>query len=162
MVVDLLETGVGVPHKAIFCSSLKGQSIKPGKGFVDSIRGSLDDATCVLALISEAYYASAFCMCELGGTWLVTKSFLPVLVPPLDYSDLKAVLNGLQVSKLASEEDLDELFGPQRYRLARDSSQIERDVSLGRVGQELFPWLILLAALILGAEHVVANRFYRK
>lgn len=108
-VVDLLESGVGVPHKSIFCSSLKGQSIKPGKDFVDSIRENLDGATCVLALISEAYYASAFCMCELGGVWLASKSFLPVLVPPVDYSGLKAVLSGLQVSKIASEEDLDEL-----------------------------------------------------
>lgn len=61
-----------------------------------------------------------------------------------------------------SQEDLDELFGSQKYRLARDRSQIERDVSLGRVGPELFPWVILLVALILGAEHVVANKFYRE
>ncbi|HEY5377477.1 MAG TPA: toll/interleukin-1 receptor domain-containing protein [Polyangiaceae bacterium] len=108
-VVDLLESGVGVPHRSIFCSSLKGLSIKPGKDFVDSIRENLDEATCVVALISEAYYASAFCMCELGGVWLQSKSFLPVLVPPLDFSGLKAVLSGLQVSKIASEEDLDEL-----------------------------------------------------
>lgn len=107
--VDLLEGGVGVPHRSIFCSSLKGQSIKPGTDFVESIRANLDEATCVLALISEAFYASAFCMCELGGVWLQTKSFLPVLVPPLDYADLKAVLRGLQVSRLANEDDLDEL-----------------------------------------------------
>jgi hypothetical protein len=60
-----------------------------------------------------------------------------------------------------SQEDLDELFGSEKYHLARDRSQIERDVSLGRVGQELFPWVILLVAMILGAEHVVANKFYR-
>lgn len=108
-VVDLLESGVGIPLKNIFCSSLKGQSIKPGKDFADSIRENLKDADCVLAFISEAYYASAFCMCELGGVWLVGKGFLPVLVPPVDHSDLKAVLSGLQVLKIASEEDLDEL-----------------------------------------------------
>lgn len=108
-VVDLLESGVGILHGDIFCSTLKGQSIKPGKDFVGSIREGLDEATCVMALISEAYYASPFCMCELGGVWLQSKSFLPVIVPPIDYSGLKAVLNGLQVSKLTSEDDLDEL-----------------------------------------------------
>jgi len=108
-VIKLLEGGVGVSHRDIFCSSLKGQSIKAGEAFVDSIRESLDEAKCVLALISEAYYASAFCMCELGGVWLASKSFLPVLVPPLEYKDLKAVLAGLQVSKIGSEADMDEL-----------------------------------------------------
>lgn len=125
-VVDLLEGGVGVSHKDIFCSSLKGLSIKPGRDFVDSIRNSLDEATCVIALISEAYYASAFCMCELGGVWLKSTSFLPVLVPPVDYSNLKAVLNGLQVSKIASEEDLDELRDELIERLAIEGHKTPR------------------------------------
>lgn len=107
--VDLLEGGIGVPHRAIFCSSLKGQSIKPGTAFVESIRQNLDEATCVVALVSEAFYASAFCMCELGGVWLVAKSFLPILVPPLDFGALKAVTAGLQASQLTRGEDLDEL-----------------------------------------------------
>jgi hypothetical protein len=59
-------------------------------------------------------------------------------------------------------EELAETFGSTRYRLARNQEQIERDVSLGRVGEELFPWIILLVAVILGAEHVMANRFYRE
>lgn len=125
-VVDLLEGGVGIPHKSIFCSSLKGQNIKPGEDFVDSIRNNLDEATCVLALISEAYYASAFCMCELGGVWLASKSFLPVLVPPIDYKDLKAVLGGLQVSKIADEDDLDELRDELLSRLSLDGHATPR------------------------------------
>jgi hypothetical protein len=113
--VDLLEGGVGVPHRAIFCTSFRGQSIAPGEHFVESIRAELGDATSVIALISEAYYASAFCMCELGGVWLQSKDFLPVLVPPVGYADLKAVLGVLQVSKIDSPEHLDEL----RDELAR-------------------------------------------
>lgn len=107
--VDLLEGGVGVPHASIFCSSLKGQSIKPGAAFVESIRQNLDEATCVVALISEAFHASAFCMCELGGVWLVSKDFLPIVVPPLDFSALKAVTAGIQGSQLARADDLDEI-----------------------------------------------------
>jgi len=124
--VDLLEAGVGVPHASIFCSSLKGQSIKPGQDFVESIRQSLDGATCVLALISEAYYASAFCMCELGGVWLQNKSFLPVLVPPVDYSQLKAVLGKLQVSKIDAADDLDELRDELIERLGIEGHKTPR------------------------------------
>src|SRR6266496_1983674 len=116
--VDLLEGGVGVPHRDVFCSSLKGQSIKPGEDFVDSIRQNLDEATCAMVLISEAYYASAFCMCELGGVWLQSKSCLPVLIPPVDHTNLKAVLGGIQVSKIGSVRDLDELRDELVKRLA--------------------------------------------
>lgn len=124
--VDLLEAGVGIPHQSIFCSSLKGQSIKPGKDFVESIRQSLDGAACVLALISEAYYVSAFCMCELGGVWLQNKSFLPVIVPPVDYSQLKAVLGKLQASKIGAADDLDELRDELIERLSIEGHKTPR------------------------------------
>src|SRR5438552_15374014 len=79
--VDLLEGGVGVPPGDIFCTSLRGQGVKPGKDFKESIRANLNDAECALALVSPNYYASAFSMCELGGVWLTAKDYLPILVP---------------------------------------------------------------------------------
>ena len=124
--VTLLESGVGVPHKDIICTSLKGQSVRPGKKFDEAIRESLDQATCVVALISEAYYASAFCMCELGGVWLQAKSFLPFLVPPLGFPELKAVLVGLQVSKLSVSGDLDELRDELKVRLGIEGHKTPR------------------------------------
>jgi hypothetical protein len=60
------------------------------------------------------------------------------------------------------KEELDTLFGPDRYRLARSEDEITRDVQIGRVGVELYPLLIVLVALALGLEHVLANRFYRR
>ena len=61
-----------------------------------------------------------------------------------------------------SEEELADLFGPVPYRVARDRSQLEGDRSRQRVGRELFAALILLVAIALGIEHVLANRFYRE
>ena len=60
------------------------------------------------------------------------------------------------------ESELSALFGPAKYRLARTQKQIDRDVSAGRVGRELYPLLILIVALVLGVEMFVANRFYRE
>lgn len=62
----------------------------------------------------------------------------------------------------ATPEELDKLFGPIPHRIARTRDQIDRDVSMGRVGRELFAGLIFVVALVLGMEHVVANRFYRE
>jgi len=51
-------------------------------------------------------------------------------------------------------------FGDVEFHLARDKTQIERQVSRGRIGWELFPWLISWWLLILALEQILANRFY--
>jgi hypothetical protein len=66
-----------------------------------------------------------------------------------------------QLDRLTDAE-LTNVFGPLKYRLAHTRQQIDRDVSAGRVGRELFPSLILMLAIILGLEMLVANRFYRE
>lgn len=60
------------------------------------------------------------------------------------------------------QERLKTLFGPNTYRLARDNHQLEGNVTEGRVGRDLYPFVILLVALVLGLEQVMANRFYKE
>jgi hypothetical protein len=57
--------------------------------------------------------------------------------------------------------DLADSLGNNTFQLARNREEIVRSVSIGRVGQELFPYLITLVAMLLACEHVFANRFYR-
>jgi hypothetical protein len=59
------------------------------------------------------------------------------------------------------EDGLKEVFGETEFRLARSREEIDRHISTGRVGQELFPLLMALLALALAVEHALANRFYR-
>jgi hypothetical protein len=58
-----------------------------------------------------------------------------------------------------SPDELAALLGPD-LRLARDAEELVRDVNRERVGTELFGWLILLAAAVMAADWIVANRFY--
>jgi hypothetical protein len=60
------------------------------------------------------------------------------------------------------EAKLKDVFGETEFRLAHSREEIDRDVSAGRVGQELFPYLIVLIAVILGCEQLLANRFYKE
>jgi hypothetical protein len=55
-----------------------------------------------------------------------------------------------------------DVVGKDRVRLARTRQEIEVRVGLGRFGRELFPALIVAVAVVLGAEQLLANRFYRK
>jgi hypothetical protein len=59
------------------------------------------------------------------------------------------------------EDQLKKLFGKHTFDLVRDSSKLERVVEPRRVGRELFPLLAVLLAMILAAEHCLANRFYK-
>jgi hypothetical protein len=58
-----------------------------------------------------------------------------------------------------SSDQLTDVLGPG-YRLARTEEELVRDVNLERVGSELFGWAIVLAALAMAADWIVANRFY--
>ncbi len=58
-----------------------------------------------------------------------------------------------------SPEQLSSVLGPG-HRVARTEIELVRDVNLERVGSELFGWAIVLAALAMAADWVVANRFY--
>ena len=58
-------------------------------------------------------------------------------------------------------EDLKNVFGSTPFRLARNREEIDRSVSVARLGRELYPYLVVLLALILAAEQLLANRFYR-
>jgi hypothetical protein len=58
-----------------------------------------------------------------------------------------------------SSDQLADVLGPG-HRLARTEEELVRDVHLERVGSELFGWAIVLAALAMAADWIVANRFY--
>ena len=56
-------------------------------------------------------------------------------------------------------EDAEELFGANTP-LARSGDEIVREVYLERVGTELSGWLIVLVAVVMAGDWIVANRFY--
>jgi TIR domain len=130
--VQLIEGGIGVSSYQIFCTSLEEQSIPPGVEFKQYIKEKLGDAKIVIALISPQYYSSAFCMCELGATWALTKSFIPLTVPPVAHDDLRGVLGGVQVLSIMDGTKLDtvyEVLGQiveQRQKVVRWNSRKEK------------------------------------
>jgi hypothetical protein len=66
----LLEVRINQKH--IFGTSLEDQGIPAGEDFKSFIQKKFEESEIVVALITENYYASAFCMCELGATWIRT------------------------------------------------------------------------------------------
>ena len=105
-IVNLIESGIGVPQDDIFCVSQPG-NIPSGVDFKQHIKEALDKAKLVMVIITPNFYSSAFSLCELGGVWLRTKNFIPLLVPPFGFTDLRAVLEGVQALKANNATSLD-------------------------------------------------------
>ncbi len=78
------------------------------------------------------------------------------------------VLRGFSVNLAAGESDLsritttrlDMLLGEDRYQLARDLDQLERQQGTQRSGREFYPYLVIVLVVLLAVEQVLANRFY--
>ncbi len=67
-----------------------------------------------------------------------------------------------QATNLArlNESELKSIFGELPLRIAKTEDQIDRDVTVGRVGRELYPYLIALVVLLAALEYGLANKFY--
>ena len=119
--IDLLQTGIGLNHDQVFCTSLEGMDIPKGKDFIEFIHDKIQDPFLVIMVITPSYYESAFCLCELGAAWAMSHSSFPIICPPIEFSDLEGVLKNKEVGKIDHPEDLDSL----RDRIVEDG-EIEK------------------------------------
>ena len=103
--IDLLES-IGVKTSQIFCSSFEGYGIELGEDFLERIKTELDDEVLVLFVLSENFYKSPICLCEMGATWIKTNYHIPILIPPFDFKDIQGVIPSIQGFKLNDEMKL--------------------------------------------------------
>ena len=59
-------------------------------------------------------------------------------------------------------DQLLETLGKDRVKLAETRQEIDVRVGQARFGSELFGWLVALLVMVLIAEHLLSNRFYRQ
>ncbi len=78
------------------------------------------------------------------------------------------VLRGFSVNIADGEADLsrvdpadiDKVLGANRYQLANDKNQLQRQQGETRRGQEFYPLLLLMLVVVLGVEYLLSTRFY--
>ena len=56
--------------------------------------------------------------------------------------------------------DLDRLLGHGQYAVARSIEELNRHVQIGRIGQEMYSFVLLFVVVAFCVEHLAANRFY--
>ena len=58
--------------------------------------------------------------------------------------------------------DLDSLFGGKdHYQVAEDAASLEKAKARGRIGYDMFPWLMFLILMLVTAENLLANKFHK-
>ena len=107
--VDLLQVGIGVHPDDIFCSSLPGMNIPTGTDFINYIKAQVMNPDLVLLMISPEFLKSQFCHHEVGASWALSLPIRPLLVPPLEFADVRGVLAGTEAAKLNDKGKLSDL-----------------------------------------------------
>lgn len=152
-VVTLIEEGIGVPESEIFCSSLQGYGIPAGQNFITYIKGQLLEPKVVVLLLTPAYFESKFCISELGAAWIKSHAIFPILVPPLQYADVKDVLLGTQVIKIKDDIGYNDLLATLREQVTcTQKSQTKWDTKRRAFLKAIEP----LLAKVEGPTHVTA------
>lgn len=140
--VDLLEL-IGLPGESIFCTSFAGYGIDLGENFLDAIREELHSDTLVLFVLTENFYASPVCLCEMGATWVQTKDHIPILVPPFDFTDVKGVIpltQGFRINDALKlnlfKEKIESVFAVSSG-LSQSSWERKRDRIVSRINDKI-------------------------
>ena len=98
--VSFLRDGLGVPHEAIFCSSVYGLGIPTGEDFIEVMRDGIFEPHLIIALISPSYTESSFCLMELGAAWVQDCPVYPIIVPDINFEFINKTLgtkNGISI-----------------------------------------------------------------
>jgi hypothetical protein len=104
---DLLQTGCDVRREEIVCTSVDGAEIRTGDDFIEWIREKIQVSNLIILFITPNYFASHFCVAEMGAAWALQKEVFPLVAPTIE-RDLGGVMLGRQTS-IVDETGLDHL-----------------------------------------------------
>ena len=103
-IVKLLKL-IGISSEEIFCTSVPGNGIILGSdNYLEVIKRELKDESLVLLILSENFYSSSTCLCEMGAAWIRGNIKIPILLKPLNFEDLKGVIPVTQGMKIDDKD----------------------------------------------------------
>ncbi|MCU7757202.1 toll/interleukin-1 receptor domain-containing protein [Bacillus cereus] len=88
-IINALEK-MGIKSKQIRCSSYEGYGVPADGDIFDWIKENLkSEDTFVLFVMSEEYFTRPVCLCEMGACIINSKKYIPILIPPLTFENMK-------------------------------------------------------------------------
>lgn len=103
--IDLIEN-IGVPHTAIFYSSHPAYGVSLGENIFTRLKTELEGDVLALFMLSDNFYKSPVCLCEMGAVWIKSNKQIPILIPPFDFNSVQGVFTGSLGFKLDDKKQL--------------------------------------------------------
>lgn len=112
MLVDFF-SGTGIPRDAVFCSILPGNDIN--EKISSEVKRALEYSTINIAILSQDYYQSAYCLNEAGILWYKDTPVIPIGLPEINPSNMYGFLNNeYKLRRLNSEDDISYIYDAVR------------------------------------------------
>jgi hypothetical protein len=102
--VDLLLSGLSLEDADIRCTSAPGHQLRFGKTIAELLKGDINLAPAVIALISAESQRADWVLFELGAAWGLGRDIFPVLGPGIEIRDLPGPLGNLPCVVVESED----------------------------------------------------------
>lgn len=90
-IVHLLSL-IGVKDSSIFCTSLEGYGIPLGDNWLQTLKSEISGDVIVLFVLSPNYFDSYISLCEMGAAWVLSKKHIPLLIPPVEFTDMQGTI----------------------------------------------------------------------
>ena len=118
--VYLLEyLGVDSPDKLI-CSSIEGYQIPVSEDFADYIMKQFYEYNLFVIIVHSCnYYASPYCLNEMGAAWVLKTDFFSFLVRGFDYNQMDGVINQSLISAKVDASDAPSRLNELKDRLVK-------------------------------------------
>ena len=102
--------GTGIPKEAVFCSSLPGNDIN--ERISDEVKTALKNSAVNIAILSQDYYQSAYCLNEAGVLWYCDDvPIIPIALPEVNSNNMFGFLsNEYKLRRLDSDDDISYIY----------------------------------------------------
>lgn len=108
MLVDFF-TGTGIPKEAVFCSSLPGNDIN--ERISDEVKTALKNSAVNIAVLSQDYYQSAYCLNEAGVLWYEDVPVILIALPEINSGNMYGFLNNdYKLRRLDCDSDISYIY----------------------------------------------------
>lgn len=109
MLVDFF-VGTGIPKEAVFCSSLPGNDIN--EKIASEVKAALKNSAVNIAILSQDYYQSAYCLNEAGVLWYCDDvPVIPIALPEINSNNMFGFLsNEYKLRRLESDGDISYIY----------------------------------------------------
>ncbi len=103
---NILCLGMDINREDIFCTSIQDVGIRSGEDFLKRIKAELINVSTIYLLISDEYRKSEICLNEMGAAWALEKKVIPLILPPLNYSEVGCLHSSNHIRQINNKGDL--------------------------------------------------------